>query len=175
MPATDVSEQISLAGQEASGTGNMKAVLNGGLMICTADGANIEITETCGKNSSFVFGMTSDEVDKVWDSHYDPTQYYNTNPKIKTVIEMLNKGFNGESFEDISKYLLGTSGVGDPYMCLADFDSYLDAHERMDALYRKPMAWHRQCLKNISKMGYFSSDRSIEEYAKNIWKLKKIK
>ena len=175
MPATDVSEQISLAGQEASGTGNMKAVLNGGLMICTADGANIEISEICGENSSFVFGMTSEEVDKVWDSNYDPTQYYNTNPKIKTVIEMLNKGFNGESFEDISKYLLGTSGVGDPYMCLADFDSYIEAHERMDALYRKPLEWHRQCLKNISKMGYFSSDRSIEEYSKNIWKLKKIK
>ncbi|MBR4002783.1 MAG: glycogen/starch/alpha-glucan phosphorylase [Clostridia bacterium] len=175
MPATDVSEQISLAGQEASGTGNMKAVYNGGLMICTADGANIEITDVCGENSSFMFGMKADEVENVWKTHYEPATYYSKNPKIKTVIDMLNKGFNGVSFSDLAKYLLSTADVGDPYMCLADFDSYVEAHEKLDKLYRKPALWHKQCLKNISKMGYFSSDRSIEDYAKDIWDLKKTK
>lgn len=174
MPATDVSEQISLAGQEASGTGNMKAVFNGGIMICTADGANIEISDVCGKGSSFMFGMKAEEVETVWQNRYNPSAYYDKNPKIKKVIDLLNKGFNGVSFESISKYLLSTADAGDPYMCLADFDSYVEAHEKLDELYRKPNLWHKQCLKNISKMGYFSSDRSIDDYAKEIWNLKKI-
>ena len=83
--------------------------------------------------------------------------------------------FNGVSFSELAKYLLSTADVGDPYMCLADFDSYVEAHEKLDKLYRKPALWHKQCLKNISKMGYFSSDRSIEDYAKDIWDLKKTK
>lgn len=174
MPATDVSEQISLAGQEASGTGNMKAVLNGGIMICTADGANIEISEICGPNSSFMFGMNADQVEHVFESHYQPGSYYDKDEKIKKVIDMLNEGFNGVSFESISQYLLNSANGGDPYMCLADFDSYVKAHEKLDALYKKPAEWHKQCLINVSKMGYFSSDRSIEDYARDIWDLKKI-
>lgn len=174
MPATDVSEQISLAGQEASGTGNMKAVLNGGLMVCTHDGANIEISEVCGENSSFMFGMTESQVEKTWRDNYNPVNYYNNNPKIKMVIDRLGVGFNGTSFEGFAKYLLSTYGEFDPYMCLADFEDYLRACDEMDALYRKPLKWHRQALINISKMGYFSSDRSIEEYCKNIWELKQI-
>ncbi len=174
MPATDVSEQISLAGQEASGTGNMKAVLNGALMICTPDGANIEISEVCGENSSFMFGMTAEDVTKTWNNNYSPRSYYENNPKIKTVIDMLAVGFNGTSFKNLADYLLSNLGDCDPYMCLADFESYLNACEELDNLYRKPLKWHKQALKNISKMGYFSSDRCIEEYAKNIWKLSKI-
>ena len=174
MPATDISEQISLAGQEASGTGNMKAVLNGGIMICTADGANIEISNICGKDSSFMFGMKAEEVENVWASHYDPASYYAKDPKVKVVIDMLNEGFNGVSFQGISNYLLSTLDGGDPYMCLADFDSYVKAHEKLDELYRQPNLWHKQCLKNVSKMGYFSSDRSIEDYARDIWNLKKM-
>lgn len=174
MPATDVSEQISLAGQEASGTGNMKAVLNGGIMICTADGANIEITNVCGKESSFMFGMKAEEVEDVWAKNYNPGSYYEKDEKIKKVIDMLNQGFSGVSFEGIANYLLSSSNGGDPYMCLADFDSYVKAHEDLDKLYRQPMLWHSQCLKNVSKMGYFSSDRSIDDYAKDIWNLKKI-
>jgi len=173
MPATDVSEQISLAGQEASGTGNMKAVLNGGIMICTADGANIEISDVCGKNSSFMFGMKADEVEKIW-GKYNPNSYYEQNPKIKIVIDMLKKGFNGVSFEGLANYLLSTSDNGDPYMCLADFDSYVNAKEELDKLYRNSLAWHKQCLINISQMGYFSSDRSINDYSKDIWSLKEI-
>ena len=87
---------------------------------------------------------------------------------------MLNQGFSGVSFEGIANYLLSSSNGGDPYMCLADFDSYVKAHEDLDKLYRQPMLWHSQCLKNVSKMGYFSSDRSIDDYAKDIWNLKKI-
>ena len=174
MPASDVSEQISLAGQEASGTGNMKAVLNGALMICTPDGANIEISQVCGDGSSFMFGMTAEDVSNTWNNNYNPYSYYENNPKIKTVIDLLRVGFNGTSFKNLADYLLSTSGDFDPYMCLADFDSYLKACEDMDTLYRKPLKWHKQALKNISKMGYFSSDRCIEEYAKNIWQLSKI-
>lgn len=174
MPATDVSEQISLAGQEASGTGNMKAVLNGALMICTPDGANIEISQVCGENSSFMFGMTANDVANTWNNNYNPRSYYENNAKIKTVIDMLSVGFNGTSFKGLADYLLSTNGDFDPYMCLADFEAYLKACDDMDALYRKPLKWHQQALKNISKMGYFSSDRCIEEYAKNIWNLQKI-
>lgn len=174
MPATDVSEQISLAGQEASGTGNMKAVLNGALMLCTPDGANIEISDVCGKDSSFMFGMTAEDVANTWKNNYNPRNYYDNNPKIKTVIDLLSIGFNGTSFKGLADYLLSTNGDFDPYMCLADFEAYLKACEDMDALYRKPLKWHKQALKNISKMGYFSSDRCIEEYAKNIWNLQKI-
>ena len=175
MPATDVSEQISLAGQEASGTGNMKAVLNGALMICTTDGANIEITDVCGENSSFMFGMKAEEVESVWSSHFDPNKLYQEDSKVKMVIDMLVKGFAGVSFEGIAKYLLNTSGNCDPYMCLADFNSYIEAKEKLDKLYKNQIKWHSQCLKNIASMGYFSSDRSIDDYAKEIWKLEKIK
>ena len=175
MPATDVSEQISLAGQEASGTGNMKAVLNGALMICTTDGANIEITDVCGENSSFMFGMKAEEVESVWSSHFDPNKLYQEDGKVKMVIDMLVKGFAGVSFEGIAKYLLNTSENCDPYMCLADFNSYIEAKEKLDKLYKNQIKWHSQCLKNIASMGYFSSDRSIDDYAKEIWKLEKIK
>jgi len=171
MPATDVSEQISLAGQEASGTGNMKAVLNGALMICTEDGANIELIDKCGENSAFTFGMSSSEVDRL--NNYNPKTYYENDERIKTVIDMLRIGFDGESFSNIADYLLNNGG--DRYKCLADFDSYLKAHEKMDELYRKPNLWHKQCIKNISSMAYFSSDRAIEEYAKDVWNLTKLK
>ncbi|MBQ3047532.1 MAG: glycogen/starch/alpha-glucan phosphorylase [Clostridia bacterium] len=174
MPATDVSEQISLAGMEASGTGNMKAVLNGALMVCTEDGANIEIVNHCGKDSAFMFGMSKEEANTTWVSGYNPKWYYDNNPKIKLVVDSLKKGFNGVSFESISSYLLWSSQNKDVYMCLADFEEYLKTREKIFALYKKPQQWHQKCLQNISKMGYFSSDRSIEEYAQNIWKLKKI-
>lgn len=175
MPATDVSEQISLAGQEASGTGNMKAVLNGALMICTTDGANIEITDVCGENSSFMFGMKAEEVEKTWSNQYDPKKLYEQNEKIQKVIDLLIKGFNGVPFESIASYLLSSSDNSDPYMCLADFDSYVEAKEKLDSLYKNQVKWHKQCLKNIASMGYFSSDRSIEDYANEIWNLEKIK
>lgn len=175
MPASEVSQQISLAGQEASGTGNMKAVMNGALMMCTFDGANAEIVHHCGDGSHFVFGLTPNEVERVWRDGYNAFEIYNQSQSIMGVVEALNQGFNGESFKDVASYLLNTNESGDNYMVLADFDDYLRAHNEMDALYRKPMEWARVALKNISRMGFFSSDRSIEQYAKEIWKLTKLK
>lgn len=175
MPATDVTEQISLAGKEASGTGNMKAVLNGGLMLGTIDGANIEICDKCGYENSFMFGLKADQVDEINKVGYNPMKYYENNKKLHLVIESLIKGFNGESYKDIADYLLHQGDRKDNYMCLADFDSYLEAHYLMDNTYKDKLVWQSMALKNISNMGYFSSDRSINDYVKNIWKLDKIK
>lgn len=171
MPATEVSEQISLAGREASGTGNMKAVINGSLMLCTVDGANVEICEKCGSDNMFEFGLRADEVHKINQVGYNPIEYYEKSDKIRLVLETLKNGFGGEKFEDIERYLLGFSSRRDNYMCLADFESYLSAHYKMDKAYRNKLSWNKKVLQSISNMGFFSSDRSINEYAKKIWKL----
>ena len=172
IPASDVSEQISLAGKEASGTGNMKFMINGALTLGTYDGANIEMTELCGSENIFIFGMDVLEVEKLWKKGYNPKQIYQNNGKLKSVLDSLVAGFNGESFEDIYNYLLN-DGVADPYMCLADFDSYITAHYKMDQVYKDKQQWQKMCVLNIANAGYFSSDRSIKEYATKIWKLKK--
>ena len=174
MPATDVTEQISLSGREASGTGNMKAVMNGAMMLHTRDGANIEIVDHCGEKNSFAFGLNTDEVAEVWKNGYDPNYYYNNSEAVRKVIESLKNGFNGESFADIADYLLGKTTYRDIYMCLADLDSYLEAHRAMDKVYKNKKNWFSKTLHNIASVGFFSSDRSIEEYATKIWKLKKI-
>lgn len=171
MPATDVTEQISLAGREASGTGNMKAVLNGALMICTEDGANIEICDKCGRNNHFSFGLSCKDVDELWRKGYNPMKYYDKDDRIKTVISMLKKGFNGESFADLADYLLWQGNSKDVYMNLADFDSYLKAYYEMDRVYRNQKEWTKKVIASISSMGYFSSDRSVKKYITNIWKL----
>ncbi|MCL2229193.1 MAG: glycogen/starch/alpha-glucan family phosphorylase, partial [Firmicutes bacterium] len=179
LPAIDVSAQISLAGQEASGTGNMKAVMNGALMLCTYDGANAEMCDQCHSDkiecSNFMFGLRPEEIEHVWSNGYHPVDIYNASPKIIAVIDALNNGFNGECFKDIASYLLGTSNNNDNYMCLADFESFIEAHEKMDALYKKPLDWARAVANNIGSMGYFSSDRSIQDYVDNIWGLTKLK
>ncbi len=174
IPASDVSEQISLAGKEASGTGNMKFMINGALTIGTFDGANVEISENCGLDNMFIFGLRVEDVNKVWKLGYNPKQYYNNNPKIKTIIDALNRGYNGESFSDVADYLINGSNISDPYMCIADFDSYLDAHYKMDELYKDTLNWNRKSLLNIANAGFFAGDRSIEEYVSKIWNLKKI-
>ena len=173
MPATDVSEQISLAGREASGTGNMKAVLNGALMLCTTDGANIEIMEHCGRDNHFEFGLKAHEIEDLKNKGLNPVEYYKSSEIVKVVIDKLNAGVGRESFSDIADYLLGRSEQRDPYMCLADLDSYIDAHYKMDKVYANKKEWARRSLMSLSKMGYFSSDRAIDEYANKIWKLKK--
>ena len=174
MPATDVTEQISLAGKEASGTGNMKAVFNGALMLGTYDGANIEICEHCGYENSFMFGLNADEVAKINSHGYIPSVYVDNNIRLKKVLDSLVNGYNGESFKDIADYLMHKGNCVDRYMVLADFDAYMDAYYKMDKAYQDPLSWQAHALSNISQMGYFSSDRSIEEYIKYIWKLQKI-
>ena len=174
MPATEISEQISQAGKEASGTGNMKFMINGALTIGTLDGANVEMREACGDENIFIFGLTAKEVDKMWAHGYNASSFYADNKKLEKVINALNRGFNGETFGDIAQYLLTGSPIADPYMCLADFGSFCDIHERADQVYLNKLDWAKKSLNNIATAGIFASDRSIREYADRIWRLKRI-
>lgn len=174
IPATEVSEQISLAGKEASGTGNMKFMINGALTLGTYDGANVEMSDLVGRENIFIFGLSSEQVDTEWKKGYNPKYVYENNPRVRVVVDMLKTGFAGESFADIANYLT-EGGRPDPYMCLIDFDSYLEAHNRMDKTYNDMQEWCRMSLVNIAKAGFFAADRSIEDYAKDIWNLKPVK
>ncbi len=175
IPAGELSEQVSLAGKEASGTGNMKFMLNGAITIGTYDGANIEILSQVGEENFFLFGMKDYEVDELWKNGYSSVQYYQKNKKLRKIIDFLNKGINGKSFESISKYLLGEDMVGDPYMCLADFNSYMNMHYCASQLYyNNKRRWNQMSLVNIASAGIFSSDRTVYEYANKVWNLKPI-
>ena len=176
MPAAEVSEQISLAGKEASGTGNMKFMINGALTIGTLDGANVEIHQEVGDGNIFLFGMLANEVEELWKKGYHPSHYYQTNPRIKRLIDTLRQGVGGISFGEIADSLTtGRGGQPDSYMVLADFDSYSAAQERVNATYLDKDTWNRMSLVNIAKAGFFSSDRTIEQYVEDIWHLEKCK
>ena len=174
VPSAEISEQISLAGKEASGTGCMKLMINGALTIGTLDGANVEMQDAAGKENMFIFGLTAEEVEALWLSGYKSANYYASNERLKRIVDRLSVGFAGESFADIASYLLNGHGIADPYMCLADFESYRTTHEKMIAAYRDKERWNRMSLYNIAAAGHFAADRSIEEYAQRIWNLKKI-
>ncbi|NLJ58721.1 MAG: glycogen/starch/alpha-glucan phosphorylase [Tissierellia bacterium] len=174
IPAGEISQQISLAGKEASGTGNMKFMLNGALTIGTYDGANVEIIKEVGEENFFLFGMKDYEVEDLWKNGYSSVLYYQKNQKLRKIIDFLNKGM-GKSFESISRYLIGGPVVGDPYMCFADFDSYMEVSEKATKLYYShKRKWNQHSLMNIASAGYFSSDRTVGEYANNIWGIKAI-
>ena len=175
MPASEISEQISLAGKEASGTGNMKFMINGAVTLGTMDGANVEICEAVGDQNIFIFGMTSPEVGDLWQRGYNSTFYYNNSLEIREIIATLKQGFAGKSFENIANYLLKGPGVADQYMCLADFNSYMEAYYKMDRIYQNKLEFARMSLVNIAEAGRFAADRAIEEYAQNIWHLEKCK
>ena len=175
MPASEISEQISTAGKEASGTGNMKFMINGAITVGTLDGANVEMKEQVGDDNIFIFGMTAREVEDMWKHGYDATAFYNNNPVLQSVIASLKAGFNGESFADMANYLLTGSPVADPYMCMADFNSYLDIHKKADEVYADKEKWNKMAVYNVAGAGYFSADRSIKEYAEKIWDLKSIR
>jgi starch phosphorylase len=175
IPAGELSEQISLAGKEASGTGNMKFMLNGALTIGTYDGANVEMFSQVGEDNFFLFGMRDYEVEELWSKGYFSIQYYQKNIKLRKIIDFLNKGFNNKNFESISKYLIGTDTVGDPYMCFADFDSYMEVHGKASHLYfNNKVKWNQMSLMNIASSGVFSADRTIREYADKIWNIKPL-
>jgi len=169
-PASDLSEQISTAGTEASGTGNMKFALNGALTIGTLDGATIEMMEEIGRENMFIFGMTAPEVQSLRAKGYNPRDYYQHNPQLRQVIDMIAEGaFSPRErglFRPLADSLLNQ---GDQYMLLADYASYLACQDRVSDLYRKPAAWARTAILNTAKMGKFSSDRTIAEYAADIW------
>lgn len=175
MPASEISEQISLAGKEASGTGNMKFMINGALTIGTLDGANVEMSEKVGADNIYIFGLKADEVSEIWRNGYSASVYYNNDPQLRKIVEALIVGFNGESFADIANYLLTGTPVADPYMCMADYQSYLATQNELSNLYAtNKRAWNQKSLRNIAAAGYFSADRSVTEYAENIWKLKPL-
>ncbi len=175
MPAAEVSEQISLAGKEASGTGNMKFMINGALTIGTLDGANVEIHQEVGDGNIFLFGMLANEVEELWKKGYEPAHYYQTSPRIKTLIDTLRQGINGISFSEIADSLtIGRGSQPDPFMVLADFASYSDAQQLVAKTYQDKETWNRMSLVNIAKAGFFAADRSVEEYAERIWGLKHL-
>ncbi len=176
IPASEVSEQISLAGKEASGTSNMKFMINGAVTLGTWDGANVEIGERVGDDNIFIFGLRTEEVERAWRAGYNSSTIYTHNDEIKRVVDRLRVGFDGESFSDIADYLIaGHYNVADPYMCLLDLEDYEKAAARMDAAYKDSARWNKMALVNVAQAGIFSSDRSIHDYAKNIWNLKKVK
>ena len=175
MPASEISEQISLAGKEASGTGNMKFMINGALTIGTLDGANVEMSEKVGLDNIFIFGLKAEEVSEIWRNGYSASVYYNNDPMLRRIVEALIVGFNGESFADIANYLLTGSPIADPYMCMADYQSYLVTQQELSNLYATDKrSWNQKSLRNIAAAGFFAADRSITEYAENIWNLKAL-
>ncbi len=174
MPAAEVSEQISIAGKEASGTGNMKFMINGAITMGTMDGANVEIHECVGDENIFIFGLRTDEVNAIRAKGYNPTYYYNTNPDIKRIIDTMREGIGGESFREIADSLL-FGRVPDPYMVLADFADYKEAQTKLDLAYRDRDRWNRMSLVNIARAGFFASDRSVEEYCDKIWDMKPVR
>ena len=175
VPAAEVSEQISLAGKEASGTGCMKLMMNGALTLGTYDGANVEMVAATGHDNMFIFGMDCDEVEELWKKGYNAYDHYASNPRARKAVDYLNIGFAGQSFSNIGSYLLNSQyGVADPYMCLADFDSYTQAREKLLAAYANKAEWNKMSLINIAASGFFAADRSINEYAQRIWGLKRL-
>ncbi|MGD8112784.1 glycogen/starch/alpha-glucan phosphorylase [Vibrio sp. TRT 17S01] len=175
IPAADVSEQISTAGKEASGTGNMKMALNGALTIGTMDGANVEIREEVGDDNIYIFGLEVDELEALKASGYNPYDYYNADPLLKASLDLLltDEFTPGEVGKLRATYESLLDG-GDPYLVLADFASYIQAHEDMDKQYRDQSGWAKKAILNTALVGKFSSDRSIRDYVNNIWKLEAV-
>ncbi|MCL2752222.1 MAG: glycogen/starch/alpha-glucan family phosphorylase, partial [Firmicutes bacterium] len=172
LPASEVSQQISLAGKEASGTSNMKFMLNGAVTLGTLDGANVEICEAVGRNNCFIFGMSARDAAELWRKGYYATYYYARDMRLKRAVEFLKTGLGGE-FSDIAAYLT-TASMPDPYMCMADFPDYMRAHAALDEAYRDRARFSGMSLVNIAEAGRFAADRSIREYAENIWGLKPV-
>ena len=167
IPAADISEQISIAGKEASGTGNMKLMINGAVTLGTLDGANVEITEQVGEDNIFLFGMKVEDVEALWKKGYNPMDFVNSDAELKAVLDMMKNQTLG-NFEDIYKNLT----EADPYMCLAEFRAYVEAQQRVNLTYKDERKFGSMSLINIAKAGFFSADRSVKEYADNIWYLK---
>lgn len=164
VPAADLSEQISTAGTEASGTSNMKFMMNGALTIGTMDGANVEMAEEAGEENLFIFGMREDEVVKLR-SKYNAKDYYEKNAELKTVIDQISSGYFGDTFTDLVNNLL----YHDRFLLLADYEDYIRVQDQVNELYSKPDEWAKKALWNIACSGKFSSDRTIAEYARELW------
>ena len=169
IPATELDEQISQAGKEASGTGNMKFALNGALTVGTLDGANVEIRERVGADNFFLFGMTVDEVEAQYANGYDPAKYYEADPRLKQAIDLVADGTFSNGDRNAYSPLVADWLTKDWFMTLADFSAYMDIQSEIEALYADELEWNRKALLNVANSGYFSSDRSMEDYLERIW------
>ena len=175
MPAAEISEQISLAGKEASGTGNMKFMMNGALTLGTLDGANVEMLEAVGDQNIYIFGLNTYEVEEMWRHGYDAKEIYRNSERLHGVIDRLYGKLGGQSFAHIADYLIANSyGVCDPYMCLADFDAYCFTHHKVLKDYENRAAWAKRSLYNIAFSGRFAADRAINQYASDIWHINPV-
>ncbi|MCG7964869.1 MAG: glycogen/starch/alpha-glucan phosphorylase [Candidatus Thiodiazotropha taylori] len=174
IPAAELSQQISTAGMEASGTGNMKLALNGALTMGTMDGANVEMREQLGDENIFIFGLQTDDIARLNQQGYQPRQYYETNPSLRRIIDMIANGFF--SPEEPSRYRMITDSLlnVDHFKVLADFDAYMGTSDSADGIYQQPDVWNRMAILNTARMGYFSSDRTISEYAAKIWQVSPV-
>ena len=177
IPAADVSEQISTAGKEASGTSNMKLMMNGAITLGTMDGANIEIVEHAGKENAVIFGLTAEEVEKHNQlADINPWDIYHKDKRVKAVLDSLfNSAWSGYKHDRFAMIFDEIMNKRDEYYILTDFASYLEAQEKIDKLYRNQKVWQKMCINNIANSAYFSSDRTIESYAKETWHLEKVK
>lgn len=173
-PAADLSEQISTAGKEASGTGNMKFAMNGALTIGTLDGANIEIREEVGAENFFLFGLTAEEVATIQAAGYQPRTYYESNPELKLAIDRIASGFFSHGDTQLFKPLVDNLLYTDPYLLLADYQAYIDCQDQVSQAYRDTDHWTRMSILNSARMGKFSSDRSIREYCQDIWRVNPV-
>ncbi len=174
IPAADVSEQISTAGMEASGTGNMKFAMNGALTVGTLDGANIEIRNLVHPENFFLFGLTADEVQAKRREGYRGRQVYESNPAVRDVIDLISNGFFSPEDKELFKPLVDSLLEEDRYLVLADFDAYVKAQAMITETYLKPDDWTRKAILNVARVGWFSSDRTIREYAKDIWGIESV-
>ncbi len=170
-PAGDLSEQISTAGKEASGTGNMKFTMNGALTIGTLDGANIEIRDEVGAENFFLFGLKTDEVSRMKSQGYDPHSYYEKNAELHKALEMIKTGFFSRDKPDLFQPVFNSLVFRDEYMLLADYQSYIDCQDKVDSIFRDQDTWTKMSILNVARSGKFSSDRTIKEYCNEIWKV----
>jgi len=170
-PATDLSEQISTAGKEASGTGNMKFAMNGALTIGTLDGANVELRELVKPENFFLFGKTESEIMKLKNKGYDPQNYIKNSNELKEVIRLIEIGHFSNGDKELFKPLLNSLTGLDPFFVMADFDDYLNTQDIVSKAWNDKKTWNKMALLNTARSGYFSSDRAIREYCESIWKV----
>ena len=176
IPAADLSEQISTAGMEASGTGNMKFVLNGAIIIGTLDGANVEILEEVGEENIFIFGHPAEEVKERLAQGYQPREYYESDPELRTAMDMIASGFFSPGDPGMFRALFDRlMAHNEPYLVLADYRAYMDCQERITDAYLDTSGWTRRSILNTASMGKFSSDRTILEYARDIWHVESLR
>jgi glycogen phosphorylase len=173
-PAADLSEQISTAGKEASGTGNMKFAMNGALTVGTLDGANVEIRQEVGTDNFFLFGLTAEQVAERKADGYRPRNYYEANPYLREALDQLRAGVFSGGDANLFKPLVDSLLDHDPYMLLADYQSYVDCQDQVDKAFRDPRRWARMSILNVARIGKFSSDRAIREYCEEIWRVRPL-